>query len=239
MAAVTNAPVQVVMPGNDLFNELPKILIKQEFAAMEMCGCEARNRYRISQPINDDQEGPNIFLYIDEDSACLERICCSVNRSLTLNVHHGATKDGPVVQAMHKPFHCQGCCFMRPRFEVFKGARGSEMIGRVEDPCRCCEMDQQVFDKEDKLLFTTQGGVCQAGMCCPCCFSVDFDIKKDGVKAATISKRPMTCCEMCQRTNRFLVDFDQITDPNEKRMVLAAAMLIDLEYFEQNKNNDN
>mmetsp|Transcript_36463 Transcript_36463/g.84837 ORF Transcript_36463/g.84837 Transcript_36463/m.84837 type:complete len:235 (-) Transcript_36463:135-839(-) len=233
---VSNAPIQVGM--TDLFAGKSKIMVKQEFAALECCGCEARNRYRISEP-NGEEEGPNIFLYIDEDSNCVERICCSVNRSLTLNVHLGATKDGPVVQSMHKPFSCQGCCCLRPSFTVYAGPEGSNLIGTIEDPCRCCMMDQQVYDRDHKLLFTTYGSICQCGICCPCCASVDFDVLKDGIKAASISKRPMTLCECLQKTNRFIVDFDQIDDFTEKRMLLAAAMLADLEYFEQQKNNDN
>eukprot|EP00931_Biecheleriopsis_adriatica_P020408 TRINITY_DN1364_c0_g1_i1.p1 TRINITY_DN1364_c0_g1~~TRINITY_DN1364_c0_g1_i1.p1 ORF type:complete len:257 (-),score=60.11 TRINITY_DN1364_c0_g1_i1:73-780(-) len=228
------APVQQAM-GMDIFQGNQKIMVKQEFALLECFSCEAKNRYRVSVP-NGEEEGPNIFLYVNEESNCCERICCSVNRSLTLNVHQGATKEGPIVQSMYKPFHVQGCCICRPKFDVFDGARAP--IGTIEDPCRCCAMDQQIKDAGGKLIFTTYGSICQLGLCCPCCASVDFNVKKDGNDVALISKRPMTCGECIKKTNRFIVDFDKINDANEKRLIFAAAMLADLEYFEQNKNDN-
>eukprot|EP00440_Ansanella_granifera_P016499 gb/GFBE01017927.1/.p1 GENE.gb/GFBE01017927.1/~~gb/GFBE01017927.1/.p1 ORF type:complete len:237 (+),score=68.25 gb/GFBE01017927.1/:1-711(+) len=233
-----NAPEQVMMEGADIFQGNQKIMVKQEFALLECFSCEAKNRYRVSVP-NGEEEGPNVFLYVDEESGCCERICCSVNRSLTLNVHQGCTKDGPVVASMHKPFHLQGCCFCRPSFTVFAGPEGSKQIGQIEDPCRICVMDQQIKDEQGNLAYTTNGSICQMGMCCPCCASVDFDISKDGKKVGLISKRPMTIGECFKKTNRFTIDFPQGADATQKRLVFAAAMLLDLEYFEQNKNDNN
>jgi len=231
------APAQQVMMGGDIFNGSQELMVKQEWAALECLSCEAKNRYRVSQPQGDAEGSP--FLYISEESSCLERICCSVNRSLTLNVHQGGSKEGPVVMKMAKPFHLQGCiCCCRPSFELFDGA-GKEKIGKIEDPWRCCVMDQKIFDKTGQQVFTTSGSICQFGMCCPCCAGVSFDVKKDGNKVAGIEKMALSCGELCLKTNRFKISFDQVTDPDEKKLVLGSAMLLDLEYFEQNKNNNN
>jgi hypothetical protein len=231
------APEQMDM-GADIFGGNEKIMVKQEFAILECFSCEAKNRYRVSVP-NGEQEGTNIFLYVDEESGCLERICCSVNRSLTLNVHQGSTKDGATVMSMHKPFHCQGCCCCRPKFTVFSGPMASNnQIGEIDDPCRCCAMDQQIKDTSGKVVYSTYGSICQLGLCCPCCASVDFTIKKDGQDVGLISKRPMTCTECCQKTNRFTIDFPKDADNTQKQLVFGAAMLADLEYFEQNKNDN-
>jgi len=232
-----NAPAQANM-NDEIFLNAPKIMVKQEFAAIEMCSCEAKNRYRVSVP-NGEEEGTNIFMYIDEDSGCFERICCSVSRTLTLNAHQGATKDGPILMAMHKPFHCQGCCFMRPKFEVYAGPeKNNQQVGTIEDPCRCCMMDQQINDSSGTTLYTTYGSMCQLGLCCPCCASVDFQVKKNGADVGLISKRPMTFCEMIKKTNRFTIDFPKDASPAQRKLVFAAAMLADLEYFEQNKNSE-
>lgn len=241
MAVAPNeAPKQQAMAGGDeIFQNQNKIMIKQEFAVLECFGCEAKNRYRVTVP-NGEEEGPNVFLYVDEDSGCCERICCSVNRSLTLNVHQGGAKEGPVVQSMHKPFHLQGCLCCRPKFEVYGGPKGaSDQIGTIKDPWACCKMDQRILDAPGNTLFTTYGSICQIGMCCPCCASVDFAIKKGGEKVGNISKRPMTMGECCKKTNRFIIDFPPDATPVEKRLIFAAGMLCDLEYFEQNKNNNN
>lgn len=239
MATVIGAPGQQVMGnvGGDIFGGASEILIKQEWAAIELCDIEAKQRYRVSVPSGPNKEEGVPFLYITEESGCLERVCCSVNRSLTLRVHNGPNKEAPIIQRMHKPFSCQGCCFMRPAFRVTGAGGEGDFIGEIEDPCRCCTMDQQVFGPSKNLMFTTAGSVLQCGMCCPLCAEVRFDVTKNGSQVAYISKLPLTCAEACVKTNRFLVAFDKIEDPNEKRMMLSSAMLLDLEYFETNKNN--
>mmetsp|Transcript_45473 Transcript_45473/g.75538 ORF Transcript_45473/g.75538 Transcript_45473/m.75538 type:complete len:234 (+) Transcript_45473:75-776(+) len=230
-----SAPGQQSM--DDIFRGQDKVMVKQEFAVMECCGCEAKNRYRVTVP-NGEEEGPEVFLYVDEDSGCVERLCCSVNRSLTLNVHQGDNKEGKTVLSMHKPFHCQGGCFCRPTMQVFDGEKDSTLVGHIEDPCRCCMMDQQIYDETGKLIFTTYGSICQLGMCCPMCASVDFEIKQDDKKVGLISKRPMTCGECLGKTNRFIIEFPMEKKANERKMIFAAAMLADLEYFEQKKNKN-
>lgn len=236
-ATVIGAPQQMSMnPGSDIFNNATRVMVKQEWAAIELCGIEAKNRYRISVPTPDNQEGP-AFLYITEESQCFERVCCGPNRSLTLKVHMGASKEGPVVQHMHKPLSCQGCCFLRPSFSV-TGASAAEPLGNIDDPCRCCLMDQQVFNASQQPVFTTQGSICQGGIFCPLCFDVDFSVKKGDAQVAKISKMALSCEEACVKTNRFMVEFGQITDAQEKKLLLASAMLLDLEYFEQQKNNN-
>ena len=71
------------------------LVIKQEFAPIEMCGVEAKNRYRVSKSSKDlndkSSDGPMVF-YVSEESDCCERIMCSVNRSLELLIHQGASK---------------------------------------------------------------------------------------------------------------------------------------------------
>jgi len=231
-----NAPAQAGM-NDEIFLNASKIMVKQEFAVLEICNCEARNRYRVSIP-NGEEEGTNIFMYIDEESGCFERICCSADRALTLNVHQGATKDGPVLMAMHKPHHWQGCCICRPRFDVYAGPeKNNQRMGTIEDPFRCCMMDQQINDGSGATVFTTYGSICQWGLLCPCCAPVDFQVKKNGADVGLISKRELTCCEVLEKTNRFIIDFPKNATPAQRKLVFAAAMLADLEYFEEQKSS--
>merc|ERR1712032_896093 len=209
-------------------------MVKQEWAAVEMCSIEAKNRYRVSQP-NGDSEGTP-FMYVTEKSGCMERVCCSVNRSLTLELHQGPAKEFPIIQTMEKPCHWQGCCFMRPKFDVFKDEAKNEPVGTVEDPFKCCCMDQQV-KVGGNTVFTTYGSACQAGMFCPCICPITFDVMRPPSQepVAHVIKMPLDCMEMCVKTNRFKIQFEKIKDATERRMLFAAAMLLDLEYFEQNK----
>lgn len=228
------SPAQQVMSSarEDIFMGAPRVHVKREMAVLELCGLEAKQHYRISVPSTDKKEG-TVFLYISEESNCAERTCCSTNRRLNLKVHQGQSKLGPVVLSMAKPFSLQGCCCWRPSFEVF-GAAGKK-IGDVKDPCRCCRLDQQAYSAGQELLLSAQGSLCQIGLFCPCLGSVIFDIVKGGQKVASIEKLPMDAKECCLRTNRFTIDFGSVKDAADRSLLLASAMLLDLEYFEQQK----
>lgn len=214
----------------DLFNGASSLYIKQEFEMVELCGIEAKQRYRVSVP-NGTAEG-HVFLYITEESDCTERICCGPNRSLKLKVHQGDNKAGPVALELHKPLSCQGCCCLRPNFDVVEHG---QKLGHIDDPCTLCMMDQKISDASGKMLFQTEGMRCQLGFLCPCCVGIYFNAKKDGQSVARIEKMPLDCEDCSFGTNRFLVNFDQTNDPIERKMLLASAMLIDLAYFEKTK----
>lgn len=232
------APVQASMAsGEDIFGGAKSVLVKQEFAAVELCGIEAKNRYRVSVPTGDGRQEGAAFLYLNEESQCLERICCNLSRSLKMMVHQGGSKDGDVLMTMHKNFSCPGPCpCLRPRFDVFEGTTQNK-IGSIEDPCRCCTIDQQVFNGSGKLMYTTSGSGCQGGMFCPMCCDVNVAILKEGKKVGNVSKLALSCGEACAKTNRFCLDMEQLPDPEERKMALAAAMLLDLQYFEQQQKN--
>ena len=93
-ATVVSAPGQ---QGMELTGPGPPT-IKQEWQALEaLCDVETKNRYRVHGP-----GMPSGEMYIMENSPCLERICCSVNRSLKLNFHAGSNKTAPIAMIMHK-----------------------------------------------------------------------------------------------------------------------------------------
>jgi hypothetical protein len=229
---VAGAPQQQQMIPGDIFMGAQKIFIKQEMAMIELCGIEAKQRYRISVPTQDNQEG-QVFLYISEESECCMRVMCSKNRALKLKVHNGPSKEGEVIQTMEMPFHCSGPCpCMRPNFTV---QAGGETIGNIDDPCHCCTMDQKVLDARGNEIFTVDGSICQMGMCCPCCAPVNFSAKKGDTQVGGVEKLPLDCSDLCLKTNRFIVDFGTLKDPTERKLMLASAMLLDLEYFEEDK----
>merc|ERR1712060_1005758 len=100
-------------------------------------------------------------------------------------------------------------------------------------------MDQQVFNASGSLIFTTAGGVCQLGMCCPCLDNVRFEMQNlSGQKVGGVEKLPMDCAELFLRPNRFVVDMSGFQEPGNRRMALASAMLLDLTYFEEKKGGN-
>merc|ERR1712031_13480 len=105
---------------------------------------------------------------------------------------------------MYKPYHLQGCCCCRPEMDI--DLPDGTHIGHIDDPFKCCIMDQHIMDKEDDLRFVVTGHVCQCGTFCPCCADVEFSIDDDeGNEVGTITKPALTCKESCTQTNRFEV----------------------------------
>jgi len=221
--------------GGDIFPGVTKLFIKQEMAVVEIFGLEAKQRYRISVPTADNKEG-TVFMFISEESGCFERICLGPNRSLTLKLHAGPSKDHEVIQKMSKPYAIGGncpCC--RPMFEVFSVPNDGNKLGTVVDPWACCAMNQVSADEKGAERFKTSGSPFQLGMCCACCAGVEFNIRRGGEVVGKVEKMSMDLEELFLNTNRFTVDFGQLTDPIDKRLALASAMLLDLQYFETQK----
>jgi len=210
----------------------PRLLLTQVIKLIELCGCEARNRY---------VSGDGGF-YIDERSDCPQRCCASVNRELTLFGHAGPSEESPVVLRMFKPYHVQGCCCVcRPEMHVDVPAAGGDMVkvGHIEDPWRCCQVNQLVYDAKDDLRYEVTGPICQCGACCPCCADFNFDINNErGDTVGSITKKKLTCKELCTKTNRFEVEFPRQCTMDDKRLLVGTSMLLDLQYFEERKNNN-
>ena len=101
-------------------------------------------------------------------------------------------------------------------------------------------MNNFVYDHNDTLKYKVEGSVCQIGMCCPCCGAVEFPVTNtNGQAVGLVSKRFDGLSEICLGTNKFTIDFPPEADANDRKLLLAATMLVDLQYFEQNKNNSN
>mmetsp|Transcript_27328 Transcript_27328/g.42706 ORF Transcript_27328/g.42706 Transcript_27328/m.42706 type:complete len:181 (-) Transcript_27328:1043-1585(-) len=135
--------------ATDIFNNLPILMVKQEIALIEACGIEAKNRYRVAPGASPQQT----FIYAQEQSECMERICCSPCRALTMNLHWGQDNKGPIVLSMNKKSHCPmvpwpvllhvpawpifctwiACAFASqpPELNI---SRNGQFIGKIVDP---------------------------------------------------------------------------------------------------------
>lgn len=231
-------------------------MAKQIFEWVECFGIEAKNKYLISVPSPDGQPG-QAFMYAHENSDCCERVNCKACRSLTMNVHSGANSLGPILLSMHKTFHCPMppwpaaillcpfslCCLFAasgPEFTV-RDTPDGPVIGSVFDPpgpLFCCKADSIIRDEMgSEIMRVGPVHLCQVGMCCPCCADQAVPVTRDGQQVATITRNALTCAELCGKINRFTIDFGSITDVVEKKLIFAAAMLFDLQYWEQNKDD--
>lgn len=241
-ARMQQAPMQMQMQRTqgDAFNCAEAIVIKQEFNMVEICGVEGKNYYRVHQsliaPEYRKPDGQQL-LFVREQSECCERIFCGPSRSLTLFAHAGYDKGSPVYIQMHKPFHLQGnlpCC--RPEMQVSDGS--GRPIGRVDDPCALCVMDQTIKDANGQFRYGVKGTICQIGLCCPCFGDVVFDVTNQGGEhVGEIRKMFDGCEELCLGTNKFKVIFPNNVTVEDRSLIFASAMLVDLQYFEVEKKN--
>jgi len=209
-------------PREDLFGR--SITLKQLWKPKELCcNYEAKNRYLA-------EDGT---LYIHEISDGLQRCCCAVNRELTFFAHAGPDKQAPTVMRMYKPFHLAGCCFCRPEMDI--DLPNSQRLGHIDDPFKCCIMDQYVYDAYGNLRFEVTGSSCQAGTVCPRCADVYFDVlDESGCQVGQITKPRENFGERWTGTNRFTVDFPRQCSMKDKSLLVASSMLLDIQYFENN-----
>lgn len=239
----------------DPFGGQQVLLATQVFEVMELCGIEAKNRYRISPP-----ENPvgGTFLFAQESSEACQRICCSPCRSFTMNVHQGESKQGPVVLSLEKteqhcpmlpwpvflhpgawfitcPWVCIAFTMSPPQITV---KRAGTVVGTITDPpgqLFCCKANFIIRDASGNEIFEVgPHTLCQFGQCCPCLADevVKVHDARSGAEVARISRLKMTCLEICQKTNRFTVDFGQVQDPNHKALIFAAGLFFDMQYWE-------
>jgi hypothetical protein len=241
------APTGNYGSGGDLFQGAQSVLVKQEIAVLEsVCGIEAKNRYRVL--INGAPQ-----LYCMESSECCERICLSPCRALTMNIHIGQDQRCPVGLSLEKKFHCpQAPCILCPLSCGFSlpcqiGAfqcpadvtvkDNGQVIGTVFDPpgpAFWCKIDLIIRDPSGNELFTCgPKTLCSVGQICPCIAGEYIPVKQGGKEVAAIERKALDLVECCCKVNRFEVQFNEITDPTQRKLIFAAAFLLDLQYWEQ------
>uniref|UniRef100_A0A7S4SH34 Phospholipid scramblase n=1 Tax=Alexandrium monilatum TaxID=311494 RepID=A0A7S4SH34_9DINO len=254
MAQIIGTPHQQDMGGLDMFESVERLFVKQEFAAMELCGIEAKNRYRICTD-KPENEGGTQTMYVGESGEACERICCSACRSYTLTLYKGRDTSGTPALTFEKTFHCPMmpwpillypgtwpfvcpimCCAMAKPPEMAV-REGSTLLGTIMDPpgpLFCCKMDSIIMNASgNQILHVGPKSMCSCGMCCPCCGEEKVPVTRDGTEVATITRTALSCEEVCGKMNRFEIDFRGLRDLTEKKLIIAAAFLLDTQYWDQ------
>ena len=108
-------------------------------------------------------------------------------------------------------------------------------IGHIDNPWRCCKMDQKIYDVDGQQIFGAEGSICQAGVFFPCCGAVEFYLTDAGGQPSDgkISKVFGGCSEIMAGMNKFRIQYPNGATPSQKMILLANTMLIDFEYFEK------
>lgn len=122
--------------------------------------------------------------------------------------------------------------------DVSDGATG-ELVGRIRDPCSCCDMTFTVEDRSGGEVFAAKGGICQPGVLCPCpcgpCREVHFPVKdsKNGQPVGKLTKIVPSCLKfmVADNVDNYEIDFGSIEDPQHKALMIALGLFIDFRHF--------
>eukprot|EP00397_Hematodinium_sp_SG-2012_P035352 GEMP01038021.1.p1 GENE.GEMP01038021.1~~GEMP01038021.1.p1 ORF type:complete len:289 (+),score=56.12 GEMP01038021.1:157-1023(+) len=227
------AQAGVVWDGFAVLNACPFIRIKQKMEWLEaITGFETKNEYVIL-----DSQGLQI-MKAKEDSDCCSRQCLPgncrpYNYDIQLNVGAGGN-----FLHIERPFQCTCCCFNRPELNVYDN--NNTILGYISDPWACCDMTFDIFDASRNKVLTVYGACCQIGLFCPCpfgsCARVEFAIKdaRTNADVGSITKTFRTANFFAASdADNYEINFEHVTHPQWKAMVVALAIFLDMNYFEK------
>jgi hypothetical protein len=114
---------------------------------------------------------------------------------------------------------------------------GNSVLGSVYDPpCPVfkCQMDAVIRNASGKEIFHVgPKSMCSCGMMCACCAEERMPVTRDGKVVAEIVRIQLSCAELCGKMNRFEIDFGEVTDPTERKLIMGGAFLLDTQYWDQ------
>jgi hypothetical protein len=241
MQPVILVPIQ--LPGMERLGMLDSIYVKQKFDLMEaMSGCEVENSYSVFQTYKDGEaKGKPIFKCKEKSGCCSRTFLSGACRPFDMKVKDEGTDEEFLT--FNRPCTCAFLCCNRPNLKVFhKGAH----LGSIVQPFMWCNLQVNVFDAFDQLRFKIEGSCNQLGLWCKCpcepCEKIDFIVHDAlGNKTGFLQKKSPGCAKaMISDADNFALQFPKDATKEDKALLLAAVIMLDFMYFEENpKNNRN
>merc|ERR1719409_2267528 len=219
---VTGVPEGVAVADFNPLEGKSSIFVSRKFDIKEACW-ERNNKYNVCN-VGEDGKPADPFMFVAEQSACFDRICCGNYRKTTLNIHNGLDQDAEVVLSLFKPQNLGMAfipCLCRPEMQMTDKA-GNE-LGKVVDPYACFNVTQTIIDKDGNPIAKIYGSICQIGSCVPCA-NVHFEIKDmEGNEIGKIEKVFNGLQDLCLSCNNFRIDFPEGSNAYFKAMLIGAA----------------
>ena len=230
----------------DILNSFDGIVIHQKLEPIEIVtGLEMPNTYYVYERGYDGTKKGKKILKCKEKTNFCQRNCVPGDcRGIEMRVEN-LSNSNDICLVLKKKCQCTCCCFNKPVMEVFYKENGrEEYLGKVADPWDCCAYDFQVYDRENRKLFSVGANCMQLGIWCKCpcqsCEKVRFDIRgADGRDYPPILKYGSKSCvkNMISDADRFGVPFAKGLGWKEKALLMSVALLIDYRMFETSPNN--
>ena len=222
-------------------------LINQEPAYLESDGqCSSANVYHVF--IQSPNSGLKYAFKCNEISTCCARFWCSADtRPLTMDIKHISSAQefnadlAKTYFNIERPCMCPCLCFCRPYMEI-RNLDTDKKFGKIRHPCKFCGSAFEVINEENTVTYTIEAGCCEAGLCCcgKCAktSNVQFKIMQDGNQNGLITKSPSKGYEKYTNADSYTVQFPGKATPEEKMLLIVAALMIDYQYFEKEVDDE-
>jgi len=235
--------------GFERIQDRDGIFIKQKMDLLEaMSGCEQGNTYYVYPLGKDgDKKGKKLFK-AKEKSSCFAKQCMTGDCrpfQLKVNLEDDSEElDNEPFLLLDRPCKCTYMCCNRPEMTVtFVEDGKNEYIGKIRDPWTCCNIVNEIYDKDNNLKYKIEASCLQLGfhfkLPCDACETIDFDIKTpSGEVISTIQKRSPGClASAISDADNFSVNFPANASKEDKALIMCCAMFLDYRYFEEKGGN--
>lgn len=217
-------------------------LIQQDLEMFEIIsGCETQNRYRVFLQTT---MGLKYAFKCIERSGCCSRVCCKNDcRGIKLDILHinNALGDSDLSKffiSAKKGCGCGFCCLCRPTLDI-NLSKDNSYLGRIREPCTCCDIKTEIYDKNLERKYLIIGNCCQYGLCCGSSAEkiaeIEFRIKKNGQTVGMMKKLSATMGEYISKADSYKISFPVDATAEEKMLLICAGLLIDYQNFEKNE----
>lgn len=246
------APQMMLMNGMNHIGMLPSVEVQeqanwmQELSALVGMEVEMANKYKVF-----DGAGNQLYFAVEKTGCCrrqLQNGCCHDCAPYDVDILY--TPPGQLNQVflnMSRPFQCTCACLNRPVATVTDTVTNRK-LGSFRDPCTVFGLNFQVRDAEDNDVLFVDGGCCcfQPGLWCPLpcgpCSEVKFEVKdaQGGNTVAHVSKKVPGFLKWCfaPDVDNYKLDFEAVSNPEWKAILLAFTIFMDFRYFNVNRNNE-
>ena len=230
------------------------VFLKQTIEWVEMmAGYETPNRYQVYYKNPEDEKYTMLFACKEMSSYWVRNCCSGEYRSYILNMKHiqtfrrndDFTKD--IYAVLNRDYALPLCCLCRNDLSGSFGNSEGQKFGKVTSPYSLCDPVFKVVNSSGKVAFSLTSDCCKCGFLCRgCCglfepvtfliFAGDtFDSKQVNMAVGRIIKNAMGIQSLSDEDN-FELFFPLEATPEEKLLLISAALLIDYVYFEENPN---
>ena len=244
------SPEKKLQKGFDRLATRDGIFVKQKFDLMEaLSGCDQNNTYNVF-PLSKDGEkkGKKLFKAKEKSSFCAKQCLAPDCKPFQIKINlqdDNEELDNEPFLFVDRPCKCTYACLNRPEMLVSYVEDGkNEYVGKIKDPWTCCNVVNEIYDKDNNLKYIIEGSCMQIGMHCKgpleCCETIDFDIKSpSGEVLSTLQKRSPGCAKaMFSEADNFACHFPANATKEDKALIMCAVMFLDFRYFEEKPNNN-